>query len=228
MRIKEVILQTSQLDQQQHFYHVQLGMPVLEYSDTVLRLQCGNSVLTFEVHHGETIPYYHFAFNMTPNKLDSAIQWIRELVIAINLVEGREVVHSNSWNSDSIYFYDPAGNIVELIARHLLTGESGEMQFNFNDLLGISEIGLPVTDVTEVSAVLTTFLQEQVYLNSDELFAPIGDEEGLFILSSTERNWLGSDKPVKIFPLTVEVEGSNMDSFQLPGHPYQILITNKS
>ncbi|RJE90280.1 hypothetical protein D3P07_08730 [Paenibacillus sp. 1011MAR3C5] len=226
MKIREVILQTSRLDEQHQFYHVLLGLPVLAFTESELRLQCGNSVLTFEAHHGEIMPYYHFAFNISPNQLDSAIQSIRELGIAINLVDGREVVHSNSWNSDSIYFYDPAGNIVEYIARHDLTGKVGK-EFGALDVLGISEIGLPVTNVKETAEALTALLSEQVYLNADSLFAPIGDEEGLFILSSTERNWLGSDKPVKIFPLKVIVDNPADSKYQLAELPYHIQATSK-
>lgn len=225
MKISEVTLKTSVLEQQYQFYHLRLGLPVLDYTDYVLRLRCGNSVLAFEIYHGEEAPYYHFAFNISPGKLDSAIRSIKGLGIAINLVDGKEVVHSNSWNSDSIYFYDPAGNIVEYIARYDVEGRAGE-EFDASDLLNISEIGLPVTNVTDTAEALTAFLREKVYLHADHLFAPIGNEEGLFILSSTERQWLGSDKPVKVFPLTVSVEGTTQDSFQRSGLPYQILVQN--
>jgi len=225
MKISEVTLKTSLLEQQYQFYHQRLGLPVLDYTDNVLRLRCGNSVLAFENYHREEAPYYHFAFNISPGKLDSAIRSIKELGIAINLVDGKEVVHSNSWNSDSVYFYDPAGNIVEFIARYDITGRAGD-EFDASDLLNISEIGLAVTNVTDTAEALTDFLREKVYLHADHLFAPIGNEEGLFILSSTERQWLGSDKPVNVFPLTVVVEGTNQDSFQLSGLPYQIMVHN--
>ncbi|RJX37646.1 hypothetical protein D3P09_21975 [Paenibacillus pinisoli] len=223
MKISEVRLQTSLLEQQYQFYHLRLGMEVLDYTNKILRLRCGGSVLAFETHHEDEAPYYHFAFNISPGKLDSAIRSIKELGIAINLVDGKEVVHSNSWNSDSVYFYDPAGNIVEYIARYDLSGRAGD-EFDASDLLSISEIGLPVTNVADTAEALTSLLREKVYLHADHLFAPIGNEEGLFILSSTERQWLGSNKPVKVFPLTVAVEGNIQDSFQLNGLPYQIIV----
>ncbi|REK77028.1 VOC family protein [Paenibacillus paeoniae] len=227
MKIREVILQTSELDQQYQFYHVRIGLPIVAYTEKLLRIQCGDSILTFEAYNGDEMPYYHFAFNISPHKFDLAISHLRERGIQLNLVNGREIVHSNSWNSDSIYFYDPAGNIVEYIARQKLAGVS-EVAFEGNVLLNITEIGMAVTNVTDTADELQDLLKEQIYLNADSLFAPIGDEYGLLILSSTERQWLGSTKPVRVFPLQVVIEGLHESVHQVRGLPYQIHSTSNT
>jgi hypothetical protein len=53
--------------------------------------------------------------------------------------------------------------------------------------------------------------------------APIGDEEGLFILSSLNRNWLGSNKKAEIFPLDIIISGERNEESSLFHYPYKII-----
>lgn len=137
------------------------------------------------------------------------------------LINEEEDYFSESWNSHSIYFYDPAGNIVELIARHNLINKL-DNEFSYGDLLNISEIGMPAEDVTSLSGYLLEQYKEQIYISGNSKFTPIGDEEGLIILSSLDRNWLGSNKKVKKFPLEIFIVNGREETMQVQKYPYII------
>jgi catechol 2,3-dioxygenase-like lactoylglutathione lyase family enzyme len=222
MIIQEIKLLAKRLEPLIDFYRRVLELPVLEQSASHVSFGIGLSRLTFERSDDLATPYYHFAFNMTESKADLAIPWLKAKGIRINLINGEEDCYSKTWNSHSVYFYDPAGNIVEFIARHNLKQESDQREFLPEDLLNISEIGIPADDVIELSNAIIDRLNEQVYLAGDSMFTPIGDEQGLLILSSLDRNWLGSDKKVRIFPLEIVLGNGANDPLQLDRYPYRI------
>ena len=62
---------------------------------------------------------------------------------------GKDEFESKSWNSDSVYFKDAAGNVLEFIARHNLKN-AVEEEFDSSQILNVSEIGLPSEDVVEL------------------------------------------------------------------------------
>ncbi|QMV40029.1 VOC family protein [Cohnella cholangitidis] len=224
MEITEIKLLANRLDLLKEFYCTMLELPILEYTPSSLSILAGSSKLIF-VHSTDVVnPYYHFAFNISENKVDQALKWLQARAVPINQVEGNDVLYSESWNSDSIYFYDPAGNIVEFIARHSLRQGSNAKGFSALDILNISEIGLPSEDVLDLSAHLQEKYEEPVYRSGNAMFTPIGDEEGLMILSSLDRNWLGSSKKVAIFPMEIVLtKGTTQIDFVLQ-YPYQITL----
>ncbi|GIQ69632.1 hypothetical protein XYCOK13_24560 [Xylanibacillus composti] len=219
MQIAEITLLVNQLEPVTRFYHEILKFPVIECTGTTVRLQCGSSVLSFQQEDKISSPYYHFAFNIAENKLDLAMDYLRQKGISLNRTNESEVFYSESWDSHSIYFYDPAGNIVEFIARHRLPSKPGTT-FSTDDILNISEIGLPTSQVEALSDLLVHQLDECVYISGDAVFTPIGDEEGLLILTTLERQWLGSNKKVEIFPLKVQIDGKMVELRNFLNLPY--------
>jgi len=222
MNLAEIKLLANRLDVLKEFYCSTLELPLIEYSHSMLSIQAGSSKLIF-VHSADVIdPYYHFAFNITEDKVEQALKWLQDKAIPINQVEGKDVLNSESWNSDSIYFYDPAGNIVEFIARHSVRQGSDAKEFSALDILNISEIGLPAEDVLGLSAYLQKKYEEPEYRSGNAMFTPIGDEEGLMILSSLDRNWLGSGKKVSIFPIEVVLNKGTTSIDSVLQYPYKI------
>ena len=146
MKIKEIRLLTQDIEAARDFYSRRLGLPVLSESQDSVTFEVGQSCLSFMNSDIIPEPYYHFAFNINPNKLSNSINWLNEKGVLINKVKNNEVVNSESWNSDSIYFYDAMGNIVEFIARHPIKDERSK-GFSYSDILNISEIGLSTNDV---------------------------------------------------------------------------------
>ncbi|RED59173.1 VOC family protein [Cohnella lupini] len=221
MKIQEIKLLSNNLDKVIDFYNRILELPIIEQSTAKVSFQIGASKLVFELSEEVTNPYYHFAINITESKIDLAISWLKAKGIKINLINEEEVDFSKSWNSHSIYFYDSIGNIVEFIARHNIKSILSH-EFSYEDLLNISEIGMPAQDVIILSGYLTEQYKEQIYISGNSMFTPIGNEEGLLILSSLNRNWLGSNKKVEIFPLEIFIENGREEIISVSNHSYII------
>lgn len=224
MKIKEVVLYATSLDKINSFYAGILELPIIQENNKKISFKAGTSILTFNQWNEYDSPYYHFAFNITESKIEQALQWLKNKRVTINQINGLDDYYSESWNSHSIYFYDSLGNIVEFIARHNIL-EVGHGDFSSKDIKNISEIGLPVEDVQQASKILQNKYSVGVYKSSNDVFAPLGNEEGLFILSGLNRNWLGSNKKVKVFPLTVDIYNNMERNDNLLGYPYTIRET---
>ncbi|GAB6988285.1 VOC family protein [Paenibacillus pini] len=216
MKIQMLNLLTNDLDAIIDFY-TGMQLPLIERSSDHVSFQIGSSQLTFVQSNEVEHPFYHVAFNITESKMDLAISWLQAKGIVINLVD----TYSETWNSHSVYFYDSVGNIMELIARHNSPSTSNGT-FTSEDLLNISEIGLPAVDVTILSDYLLHQYNEQIYKSSSPTFTPIGDEEGLLILSVLGRQWLGSNKNAEIFPLEIVIEHEKEEPIQVLDYPYTI------
>ena len=222
MRINEIRLLTNQLDCLQHFYRDVLKLTISSSSEQHISFTVGASMLTFVKTTEIQKPYYHFAFNITCSKFMQALEWLKQRNVAINTIDGEKFIYSKSWNSHSVYFYDTAGNIVEFIARYNLSHQKDSTQFSSSDILNISEIGLASEDVLVLSKYLQGKYALEIFLDGNSIFIPIGNEEGLFILSSRNRNWLGSNKAVDIFPLEIVIKHEHISSERLLDYPYTI------
>ena len=226
MRIVSLRLLTSDLDALRTFYTAVLEFPLLEDRNDSFTVKSGHSNLTFEqTAHPEERPFYHFAFDIPGNRVEEAIAWLGAKDVQLRLLPDHTYTHySQTWNATSIYFYDPANNVVEFIARHTLGNESAS-PFSAANITNISEIGLVVDDVPGMMAYLKTTLLIDGYKDSSESFAAVGAEDGLFILSAKQRVWLGSDMKADIFRTEVTVSGIHGDVTSIPHYPYTITIS---
>ncbi|HEX9838521.1 MAG TPA: hypothetical protein VGA72_04210, partial [Anaerolineales bacterium] len=130
---------------------------------------------------------------------------------------------SESWNSDSVYFKDAAGNVLEFIARHNLKNVV-EGDFDSRQILQVSEIGLPSEDVFALTNELCTLLNLSVFKQQpNETFTPVGDDRGLFILPIKDRIWIpNSGVPAKLLSVRVKGTAEGKD-WEVRGYPYEII-----
>lgn len=224
MEIREVRLVTSALAAQQAFYTQQLGFPLVDSTGAAFTVQAGASRLTFaQATEGE--PTYHFAFNITESKAIQAHAWLRSRDIELLPDEtGATLILATSWNADRLYFCDPAGNIVEFITRHNLAQEerSDTDDFTPRDVLAISEIGLPTTDVYALVDALGAALDLKVWQEPSETFTAIGDEHGLGIVVALGRSWFPTEQPSAIAPIEVTITGDPL-TYYAPMLPYTFI-----
>ncbi|MBL7742088.1 MAG: hypothetical protein JNN00_01315 [Chitinophagaceae bacterium] len=214
MKISKAILQTSNPDELTGFYSQVLQLKTDNSNDDTT-ITIGSTELVFE-QAGAADPFYHFAINIPCNKIDEAGAWLTERVplLFINDYQS-EIADFASWHARSAYFFDPAGNIVELIARFDLKNVTDE-PFSSSQFLSINEIGI-VTDTLEET---TQQLLEQYQLSYFDKQAPlpqfkaIGDDEGLFIVVPGNRNWYPTNKPSGDFPMEINFT-SNGKNYQL-------------
>ena len=223
MNILEVQLVTHCLADLRLFYSDVLGLSVLTEDATSFTVQCGSSRLSFTQLNTDVKPQYHFAFNIPRNLFPEAKAWITQRVALLTLNK-RDQFHLDAWNSDSLYFFDPAGNILELIARHNQP-DNAAAPFQSAHLLSISEIGLIVETVPSTVEALKQTFRIDTYNGQAENFAALGDEAGLFIISQTGRIWFPTDtEHAAVYPTNVVIQGPQNAEYALEGYPYHIQV----
>ncbi len=119
------LLSAAPLATMRDFYQRLLGLRVVDDQPERLTIAAGETTLTFvNAEPDDGKPFYHFAFNIPENKIEAASNWQRErtplLPIPPRLQDSRypnDVVNYAHWNAHSVFFFDPAGNVVEYIAR---------------------------------------------------------------------------------------------------------------
>lgn len=221
MDIVELRLATRDLAAQRAFYVAALGLaPLGETADT-LTVGAGASRLVFEATAGGAAAQ-HVAFNIPENKLAEAKTWLAGRVTLLTR-EGEDEFTSGRWNSRQVYFADPAGNILEFIARHDLSN-AAPGAFGPREVLGVSEVGLPVDDVPAAAALLAAELGIAPYQEQGATFAPLGDEHGLFIVVERGRPWFPTDTPAAVAPIAVALAGPRDRVYHLPRLPYRIAV----
>ena len=204
MQIQDLHLATPDLSLQHAFYAQTLGLPALQATPESVTFRVGASRLTFAAAAGR--PIYHFAFNIPENQFDAAVDWLRRRVPLIADSAGTDIFYSEGWNAHNVYFYDPGGNIVELIARHDLPGAT-DRPFDAASLLNISEIGIAADDVPAQVAAIQERVDAPPFRGpGSDTFTPLGDDEGLFIVVQRGRIWYPeTGKPAEHVPITMVV-----------------------
>jgi catechol-2,3-dioxygenase len=222
MKISYVELSSKDLPAQRDFYANILELPV-KLDSATLEVQVGQTNLVFTQAPSEFVGAYHFAFNIPENQYQAAKQWITSRIPVLQDKTGQEDFESQTWGSTSLYFLDPAGNVLEFIARHTLKNGSTE-PFDSRQILNVSEIGLPSENVVELADNLSTRLSIPVYKQEpNENFTPVGDETGLLILPAIDRIWMpDSGVPAKLLPVKVKGEANGRE-WEVRGVPYEIL-----
>ena len=223
MNIQKLELLSVDLLAQRDFYANILELSA-ELNPSGLAVQAGGTGILFKQAPSDFEGAYHFAFNIPENQFQAAKKWLASRIPLLRDKSGREDFESENWNSDSIYFFDAAGNVLELIARHTLrNGVEGD--FDSRQILNISEIGLPSENVIGFANELSGRLGLSVYKQEpNEAFTPVGDEQGLLILPIKDRIWMpDSGVPARLLP--IQVSGTTNDrEWEIGGVPYQIRI----
>jgi catechol-2,3-dioxygenase len=227
------LLTSTALAKIRDFYHQTLGLPVLKEAAEQLTIGAGGTRITFVFEErADAAPFYHFAFNIPENKLPAARLWQLERTPLMRpIAELRDpqfpddVVHFKNWNAHSVFFCDPAGNVLEFIARHdLNNAQTGT--FASSDILYASEIGLIVDDVPAAAADLTRSLDLPQYRQGSDAFMALGDERGLLLVMKRGRvlspNTADKDKAAGVFATAIEMSGRNSVDYRVAGFPYEL------
>ena len=189
------------------FYLETLGLPgVIGKHDFTCTV--GSSTLSFIEAGGHEPTHYHVAFNIPPKQLNDAKRWLAKRVSLVTDASGDDKFHFDHWNADAIYFYDPAGNLIELIARQGLSAQPVK-PFSSAALLGISEIGIVTDDVIAAVKGIQSHTGSPIYRGTlDENFTPVGDEHGLLIVVKRGRLWY-PDSRLAAAPAPIRAEIEN-------------------
>jgi catechol-2,3-dioxygenase len=153
----------------------------------------------------------HFAVNVPPERFEEAVDWARTQAELV-----QEDVPFEMWRARAAYYFDPVGNLVELIARERAPGD--EL------LIEVSEIGMPVADVGAAVELLEAELGLPHFSGDRESFSAVGDDRGLFILVPVGRPWLFTDRPATDAPVRVTIDGAQPRELAVPGSSHLIEV----
>jgi hypothetical protein len=189
MRFAEVTLEAP-LDLRD-FYGRELELPI--EGDAIV---IGETRLRFEFEE-RSAAFYHFALLVPGDRFDAALQWAQERVELLG-----DVFEFENWDARAVYFHDPAGSIVELIAHHRLEENGVAGPFAPVELVGFSELGI----VGEPRSLLRRLETEGLELWSGTVDEPdrlafVGEKGRTLILAPPGRGWLPTDRPAEPHPV---------------------------
>lgn len=166
------------------------------YRDVLQLTPHGNSVRigwsTLEcVQAQHPVGSMHLAFNVAPSRFEAAAHWIGARATLLSDPQGRQrFALDGVWQSQSVYFSGPDGAVLELIARNALQqAATGQGAFHGEELLCLSEIGLPSNNVATVIRSLGHHFGVQPFAPAVDGFAALGDDHGLLIVVDQARRW---------------------------------------
>jgi len=184
-------------------------------------VEVGETTLEFRAGHGA--PFYHFALLVPGDRFEAAGRFAAERVALLS-VEGTDeaVFDFEHWDAQAVYFHDPAGSIVELIA-HRGIGESGATgPFDASELLGFSEVGI-VGDPPSLAAALSDAFALEVWSGSvsgEGRLAFVGEKARTLILAHAGRPWLPTGRPAEAHPVEVVLAGGGEGEVRLEAGGY--------
>lgn len=207
MNIQELTLYTEKIDAEKEFYGKTLGFDLLENSADHFSVNIGSTTLRFRK---TDTPYrFHYCFLIPANQLQPGIEWLKKRVAIIEIEPGRVIQRFETWNADSVYFYDGSGNIAEFIVRYDLQNESSA-EFDNRSLLCVNEIGMPTRNVRALNAQLEQELNTPFWKGDLERFGTNGSQEGLFLLPNYEIKgvWFPTDLRITAEPFQAKISNA--------------------
>jgi len=182
------------------FYRDVLGLPLDRGA-----LRIGETTLRFAPIGGE--PFHHFAFLVPGDRFDAALAWAEPRVEILRDADGERVFHGDEWRSSAVYFHDPAGSIVELIAHHGLEEKGRSGGFAGEELAGLSELGLVgdrqafLRELEGIGLELWTGTVEE-----PGRLAFVGERGRTFILAPHGRGWVPTGRPAEPHPAEATID----------------------
>ncbi|MFV8466233.1 VOC family protein [Flavobacterium sp. LB1P62] len=199
MNILELELLTANINETELFYNEVIGFKTVSKNNSSISFRAGSTKLTF--WSSENLkPVYHFAFDISNNKLLEAFALIEKKTEILEVIPPDKIADFYNWNAKSFYFYDNNGNILEFIARFSLDNAS-EKPFDGSSILSVSEIGFVSKNVSQLSDEMSNKYGLSVFPKQPKLnkFIVLGTDMGLFILVEENRDWYPTHKKAKPF-----------------------------
>ena len=168
------------------FYEQTLELPVRRVGGSVA-VTIGSSELILSGGRTGT-GSHHLAITVPATQFALAKRWLAERVPLLQRDGADEFALPAPWLSQSVYFFGPDDVLLELIVRHSL-GSNASGPFGSQSLIGISEVGIAVTDVEAATSAVHDAYGLTEFDTGGPEFVPVGDHHGLLIVVSRGRTW---------------------------------------
>jgi catechol 2,3-dioxygenase-like lactoylglutathione lyase family enzyme len=229
VRIVRLTLDCADLGAQEEFWAGTLGLDVARGRDDELAVRLRSSTICFRRAAPGTAPRHHFAINVPPGSIERAAAWLEERheLLSFHGVpdeeEGATIVHADR-GTPAVYFLDPVGNVVELIANVRLGEAEVGGGFGPEALLDLAEVGIAAAEPEATSAALRDFLGEDVLWGGapDWLLTAIGDARSVVIVAPVDRGWIPVALPARPTPTEIDVLADEQAELSLAEGPYVI------
>ena len=160
----------------------------------------GETRLSFEPDDGGA--FYHFALLVPGDRFDAALAWARERVELLG-----EIFEAEAWDARAVYFHDPAGNIVELIAHRGLEESGRTGPFGAEELVGFSELGLVGDQQRRLRWLESRGLPLwDGTIDVPDRLAFVGERGRTLILAPVGRGWMPTGRPAEAHPVEFQLD----------------------
>lgn len=216
MLIAEVAVGTIDVAAVADFHRDVLHLPILHVGETTVEVGVGAGVVRYE----QRPPFagvHHLAFGLAPEDFDRAHAFLAERV-EILPAAGSEVIEGpEGWHSRSVYFNGPDGLVLEYIGHEAHRGRGASSPAP--SLLGIAEVGIGVPHVSQVVQHLLS-LGLNPFPPQEDVFAPVGDPNGMLILVQQARRWFPQRRhraATDTVTITLDGTGAGISTRSIPG-----------
>jgi hypothetical protein len=222
------------IEELKKFYTSLLEFPLLSSQKDRFTFQAGETIITFvQSIEKRPTPFYHFAFNIPQNKILKAREWqLKRTALSATpaqLIDKKypdDIRHFSHWNAHSVFFWDPASNLVEYIARHDLDNSS-EGDFSNKDIICASEIAFIAEDTEKITDGIISSFDLKQYRQGDENFKAIGDENGLLLVIRKGVTWerhTSAAKSPGTNKTSVIIRADKGSSWKPANYPFEIIV----
>lgn len=222
--ILQLGLRATRIDAQSQFYGEVMGWPV-KRSGRDLWVSAGGTRIHFEPAAEGTSPRYHIAWAIPCNKFDAGKRWLAKRATLLRAPDGRDEFHFRGANRRGVYFADPEGSILELIARDDL-GDITPGPFTRDDLLHVNHVGLVVDNMTASIRALGESCGLGPTAPPLPTFTKLGDAYRHVVLVPRGRLWFPEQTlPAEVFPTEVILQGGDSRHHRFENLPYRVVVS---
>lgn len=212
MNIEHVTMYASNFEATKQFYENTLRFPFISITHDRFTFKAGQTTVTFVKAPLAVQPFYHFAFDMPANQFEEAKAWTKEK-ITLAREQGNDEVYFEGIDAKSIYFEDPAGNIVEFICR-FTDAKASEQPFTAASLQKMSEMSIVVPnklDALHLLEGIAVFERDYQEVFADDLSFMGERKDATYLLFVNEgRTWFFSNKKSTTFPVDITLNNGRV------------------
>ena len=224
--ILQLRLQAFRLREMQKFYANTIGFEA-ELSKDRLQVQAGGTVIQFDEisekgFSAMGLPHYHIAWAIPESKFAKAKAWLSDRTPLLQTADGQDEFHFRRANRRAVYFADPMGSILELIARDDMHDKSPG-DFVLADILYVNHIGLVVDDMKSTIEQIRQSLGLELTAEPSPNFAKLGDQHRHLTLVTRNRLWIPELKlAANVFKTEAVLHGERSKKFAFEEYPYSL------